>query len=143
MWEAFLQALTATLAIVNPIGAVPVFLGITRAMVPAERARSAGTAALAVLIILLSSAFVGRWVLQAFGLSLSALRAGGGLIIILMGVEMIRGNRTRVQHHGPLPPSDESADGIYVPLAMPMLAGPGAITTVITLAAHRDHHLVG
>lgn len=71
--------------------------------------------------------------LRLFGLSIPAIQAGGGLIILLMGLEMLNGRPTRVQHDHPQADED---DALMVPLAMPMIAGPGAITTVMTLTAH-------
>lgn len=134
MQEQFIRSVVALLAILNPLGAVPVFLGMMHGQSPANRLRAARTATIAVFLILVVSAALGHWVLAAFGLQLSALRAGGGLIVILMGLEMLRGQPTAVQHE---PPNDTAADTIIVPFAMPTLAGPGAITTAITLTADR------
>jgi multiple antibiotic resistance protein len=82
-----------------------------------------------VFAILALAALGGRGILGTFGISIPAFRAAGGLVILLMGLEMLRGSPTRVQHERP----DESDDAIVIPLAMPLIAGPGAITTVITL----------
>jgi len=60
-----------------------------------------------------------------------AFQVGGGLVIVLMGLEMLRGSPTQVQHE---PASDRAQDSILVPFAMPLVAGPGSITTVVTLA---------
>ena len=80
-------------------------------------------------LILALAALGGRAILATFGISIPAFRAAGGLVILLMGLEMLRGFPTRVQHDRP-PDTD---DAIVIPLAMPLIAGPGAITTVITL----------
>lgn len=134
MQEQFIRSVVALLAILNPIGAVPVFLGMMHGKDASQRLRAARTAAFAVFCILAVSAAVGHWVLAAFGLSLSALRAGGGLIVVLMGLEMLRGEPTKVQHD---PPDMSEDDTIVVPFAMPTLAGPGSITTAITLTADK------
>ncbi|MEZ4255486.1 MAG: MarC family protein [Polyangiales bacterium] len=139
MLEQFVRSVIALLAILNPIGAVPVFLSLGGMNDTASRLRAARTAAFAVCTILLLSAVAGRWVLAGFGLELSALRAGGGLVIVLMGLEMLRGEPTRVQHDNS---NSTTNDNVVVPFAMPTVAGPGAITTAITLAANRrglDH----
>jgi multiple antibiotic resistance protein len=123
------RAIIAVLAIANPLGAVPLFLSLTEYRDAGERRRAAVRAALAVFVILALAALGGRAILATFGISIPAFRAAGGLVILLMGLEMLRGFPTRVQHE---PPPDAD-DAIVIPLAMPLIAGPGAITTVITL----------
>jgi multiple antibiotic resistance protein len=129
---SILQEIVALLAITNPLGAVPVFLGITHGSSPAERSRAGVRAALAVVVILGVVALMGKSVLAAFGISMSALQAAGGLVVLLMGLEMLHGTPTKVQH-------DEAPQSrheqVLVPLAMPLMAGPGAITTVLTLSS--------
>ena len=127
------QAIFAILAITNPLGAAPIFLALTRDMSPSERRHEIVRATIAVVSILVGAALIGRWILEAFGVSVSAFQAAGGLIILLMGLEMLRGNPTRVQHDPGQP--TKGGDPIMVPFAMPLIAGPGAITTVITLTS--------
>jgi multiple antibiotic resistance protein len=136
--ESFVQAVIAVLAIANPIGAAPVFLTLTDNLHPTERWRAAVRVSMAVLVILTASALFGRVILGAFGISDAAFRAAGGLVIVLMGLEMLRGSPTQVQHdHQAVEEDDANDDRIIIPLAMPLIAGPGAITTVITLVAQR------
>ncbi len=138
--EAFIQAIVALLAIANPIGAAPIFLGIVEGLEPAQKRAAAVRAALSVFAILAVSAIIGQSMLKLFGISLPAFRAAGGLVIALMGLEMLRGEATRVQHEPDR--FSDADDEILVPFAMPIVAGPGAITTVITLAVtHRTDHL--
>src|SRR5215475_2991352 len=134
--EAYLQSLIALLAIANPIGAAPVFLEIVKGFTHEQKRTAALRASLAVFAILAVAAIAGQAILSLFGISLPAFRAAGGLVIVLMGLEMLRGEPTRVQRD---PGDPQTAEGeILVPFAMPLVAGPGAITTVITLAvAHR------
>lgn len=120
------------LAISNPLGAVPVFLGITENLTAGERSRAGIRAALTVTTILVVVALAGRLILDAFSISMPALQAAGGLVILLMGLEMLHGAPTRVQHDQE---QQLTTDRILVPLAMPLLAGPGAITTVLTLSS--------
>lgn len=127
-----LQDIVAILAISNPLGALPVFLAITETATSAERSRAAVRAAFVVTAILAAAALVGRPILRAFGISMPALQAAGGLVILLMGLEMLHGAPTRVQHDDA---QQSTADRVLVPLAMPLLAGPGAITTVLTLSS--------
>ncbi len=131
--ESLLQDVVALLAITNPLGAIPVFLAITKRVDSGERWSAAIRAALAVAMILAVAALAGTPILKAFGISMPAFRVAGGLVILLMGLEMLRGTPTKVQHDEETKVS--AADQVLVPLAMPLIAGPGAITTVITLSA--------
>ena len=133
MVEHFFQVLVALLAITDPPGAVPVFLTLTARMTPPARKRAPLRAALASTAILLLSLLAGEAILKVFGVSLPAFQAAGGLLLVLMGLEMLRGAPTKVQDESE---SDEqSEDQILVPLAMPLIAGPGSIATVITFTA--------
>src|SRR5574337_474233 len=128
----FLQAFVSLLAITNPIIAAPMFLGIVAGMPLAARRRAAGQAAMAVLAILAGAAIGGRYILELFGISLDAFRTAGGLVIILVGLEMLRGSPSGIQQDHASP--EDAQDRIVVPFAMPLVAGPGAITTAITLS---------
>jgi multiple antibiotic resistance protein len=130
--RSLIQAIIAVLAIADPLGAVPVFVALTRDMSAEERLRAARRAALAVAWILTAAALFGSAILDLFGISLPAFRAGGGLVVLLMGLEMLGGQRTRVQ---PEPDGVSRDDTILVPFSMPLIAGPGAITTVVALSA--------
>ena len=120
------------LAIANPVGSAPLFLLFVDGLSRAEKRRAAGLASVAVLAILGVSALAGRTVLGLFGLQIASFQAAGGLVIALMGLEMLRGEPTRL--HTEAPGDEDPSDRILVPFAMPLVAGPGAITTVITLA---------
>ncbi len=129
---SLMQEIVALLAISNPLGAVPVFLAITQGVTTGERTRAALRAAVAVIVILGVVALTGKSVLAVFGISMPALQAAGGLVVVLMGLEMLHGVPTKVQHDQ----EPESAhEQVLVPLAMPLMAGPGAITTVLTLSS--------
>lgn len=132
--EHFLQSTLALLAIANPLSAAPIFLAVLSGQTAAERQSAARRAALSVLVILAASAVLGRYLLLLFGISFAAFRAGGGLVITLMGLEMLQGTPTRVQHD---PSEGGPDDRILVPVAMPLIAGPGAITTTMALAVRQ------
>lgn len=136
MLEPFVQSAIALVAIANPIGAAPVFLSITQGVSAEERWRLMLRATVAVFVILAGAALVGRPLLAAFGVSLAAFRTGGGLVILLMGLEQLRGDKTPVQNLRTR--DDDVEDTVMVPFAMPMVAGPGAITTVVTLASRAE-----
>jgi multiple antibiotic resistance protein len=130
--RSLIQAIIAVLAIADPLGAAPVFIALTREMGPEQRAQAARRAAFAVGMILTAAALFGSWILDLFGVSLPAFRAGGGLVVLLMGLEMLSGQRTRVQ---PELEGVSREDTLLVPFAMPLIAGPGAIATVVALSA--------
>ena len=129
---SFMQEIVALLAISNPLGAVPVFLVLTEGTSPPERSRAALRAAVAVVVILGVVAVAGKALLAAFGISMPALQAAGGLVVLLMGLEMLHGAPTKIQHDQE---TESRHEQVLVPLAMPLMAGPGAITTVLTLSS--------
>ena len=131
--DQFLQVVVALLAICDPPGAVPAYLGITETMPPEARRKAPLRAAVTVTVILGVALLAGEILLRMFGISLPAFQAAGGLLILLMGLEMLRGTPTKVQDESQH--EADSEDRILVPLAMPMIAGPGAIATVITFSA--------
>lgn len=130
--DQYIQAIVALLAIANPLSAVPLFLQAVDGIDRTQQRKSALLAAISVFTILLSAAVAGNWVLDIFGISISAFRCGGGLVILLMGLTMLQGRTSKVQQESLT--HNERRSKIFVPIAMPLIAGPGAITTVITIA---------
>jgi len=131
----FIKAVIGVVAIVNPLGAIPVFLSLAGSKSPDERSRIARVAAIAVGVILILSAWIGESLLSFFGITISALRIGGGLLIVLMSIDMLHSRMSGARH------TDEEAaeaqakeDIAVVPLAIPLMAGPGAISLVIVNA---------
>lgn len=127
-----LQALIALIAIANPLAAVPVFLSLVPPNDAAAQRQAARRVALAVLVILSGAVLVGRLVLETFGVSFAAFRVGGGLVVTLTGLDMLRSRHWE--------PPDEAVtttavDQLIVPVAMPLIAGPGTIITAMTMAA--------
>ena len=130
-----LKNLISLIAVVDPLSAVPLFLTLTVHQSGPQRARTARTASLATFIILMGGALIGRWVLELFGISLASVKAAGGVLFLFMGLEMLNARPSRSRQ---TPEETEEAEGrgdvAVVPLALPMLAGPGAIGSVILLA---------
>jgi multiple antibiotic resistance protein len=133
----YVHILTALFVIINPIGAVPVFITLTRDQPLAARKRVARVTATAVAIVLVLSVFLGDPLLKFFGISLPAFRVGGGILIMLMAIAMLKGHEGEARHT-PVAEADagERESIAVVPLAIPMLSGPGAISTTIVYA-HR------
>jgi multiple antibiotic resistance protein len=137
MSSEFLRFAAALFAIMNPLGNIAIFLSITAERSSAERAKIALATAAAVLITLLVAAAIGREILVLFGISIGSFRVAGGVIVLLIGLSMLHARPSDV-HHSPA----EEADGqqkdnpAIFPLAIPMIAGPGAMATVIIYAEH-------
>lgn len=131
---SILLAFTSIFVVVDPVSNTITFLSLTRAMRPKDRARTArrGAAIGGVLLIVFSLA--GQFILKFFGVHISYLRVAGGLLLLLVAIDMMLGRRSR---EGYTPEEQEEAshkeDISIFPLAIPMLAGPGAITTVMLL----------
>ena len=140
---SFMLLLVGLIAIVNPLGALPVFLSMSDKTDPNADMRTINRAAVAVALILLISAWTGEALLGFFGITIDAFRVGGGLLILLMGISMLHGKQSHVQHCPN--ESEEMAckeDISVVPLAIPLMAGPGAISLVI-LDANKIHSFGG
>ena len=135
--QEYLQAIAAIVAIISPFDKIPIFLGITEKLSARERVRAAITVVIASGVILVGAVFFGRPVLDMFGISLPAFQTAGGLVLILVGLQMLHGEPTRIQT--PKNNFSEVEDSLFVPLTVPLLAGPGAIATVITLAISDPH----
>src|SRR5262245_43260851 len=134
-----LQAIVTVLAVINPVVCGSIFLTLTPSLTSRQRRWAAVRVTLSILVILVGSALIGLKVLSVFGISLDVFRIVGGTIIAYMGFDMLRGRQTV----GQASPADDnhSAPNSFAPLIM-FAAGPGTITTVVTLAAvHTPHGL--
>ncbi|HEX6533086.1 MAG TPA: MarC family protein [Gemmatimonadaceae bacterium] len=125
---------TSVLFIVDPIAVVPTYLVITQDETPLQRQRTAARACIAAAILLIVFGIAGRLIFRLFGITLPAFRIAGGLILWLVAMDMLRGERRTQESTTEIVEGQEKEDVALTPLAMPMLAGPGAISTVIVLA---------
>ncbi len=132
--SSFLKDTTSLLAIVEPLGAVPIFLSLTSGMSASKQKVIARRAAMAGFLILLSALIFGKWLLTIFGISLPSIRVGGGLLFIVMGLQLILSDNHDKITKSELEESDSRKDVAVVPLALPILSGPGAMGAVILLA---------
>ncbi|NMH64056.1 YchE family NAAT transporter [Shewanella salipaludis] len=126
-------------AIINPVGLLPVFVSLTSHQSAAERNHTGKVANFAVVVILLVTMVAGQHILNMFSISLSAFRIAGGTLIALIAMSMLQGKLGEVKRNQE---EDREASGMesvaVVPLALPLMAGPGAISSVIVFAAeHR------
>src|SRR3989338_6476738 len=132
--------------IVDPIAAVPSFLAMTQQNSQEERIRMAGLASCVAGCVLVIFSLAGGWILNAFGITLPAFEIAGGIILLKIALDMLQARRTALKET-----PEEEAEGItkediaITPLAVPMLAGPGAITAVVLLSGQSTdffHYLV-
>jgi len=130
-------ALSATFFVVDPLANVPIFLSVTRRFSPDQRRAAAARAALAAWVTLCVFALAGGLIFQAFGISLGAFKVAGGLMLLLMSIDMMRAQpsptRTTAAEQDESQANAQIEQIAIVPLAIPMLAGPGAIATVMVL----------
>ncbi|MFA5572643.1 MAG: MarC family protein [Crenarchaeota archaeon] len=119
-----IPAIIALFIIVDPIGNIPIFIGLTEKIEPAQRRRVFNVATLVGFVLLLFFAFLGQEVLSIFGLSIYAFQIAGGLLLLIISVKILVSEYTHDSVGSP-----ESLGA--VPIAMPLLVGPGAITTTI------------
>lgn len=129
-----LITVTSVLFIVDPIAAVPSYLVVTQNESAAERKRTALRASVAMGLLLVVFGAGGRFIFQAFGITLPAFRIAGGLILWLVALDMVRAQRSTHEGKEELSEGQVKEDVAITPLAIPILAGPGAISTVMVLA---------
>lgn len=138
--EIFIFLSAALFSVLNPIGTVPIFVGLTQDYSKKERNRVAIWTGFNVFVILIISFFIGQYVLQFFGITITALRIAGGIIIASSGFGLLNGNFSKNKGINKKVQEDiENRNDIALtPLAMPMLAGPGSISLLI--AYYQEHH---
>ncbi len=133
MLTLFVTAFTALFSVVNPLGAMPIFLSLTEGEDDAERKNTATRASIYFVIILIVSFFIGHYILLFFGISIDALRIAGGLIILSSGYGLLSDNFAKSRSidkkvHSEAKDSDDSS---LTPIAIPLLAGPGSMSMLI------------
>src|SRR5579871_2986688 len=132
--EYILFALSSLFVIVDPIAAIPGFIAMTPDETPESRKRMAGLACAVMAGVLILFAVAGKWIFKILSITMPAFEIAASILLLLVALDMLRAQRSRVQET-----SEETAAGAsktdiaITPLAVPMLAGPGAISTVIVL----------
>jgi len=129
-----LLAFSSIFFLVDPFAAIPSFLAITENADAERRKRMAQKAAITCFIVLTSFAVAGQLIFRMFGITLPAFEIAGGLILMLIGLDMLEAKRSPTQEaHGDKEEATAKEDAGIVPLGIPMLAGPGAISSVMVL----------
>ena len=138
--ELFIYLFFALFSVLNPIGTVPIFVGLTQGDDKKERSRISFWVAINVCIILIISFFVGKYVLEFFGITINALRITGGIIIASSGFSLLSGKFSKKRGINKKVETETQTrnDIALTPLAMPMLAGPGSMSLLI--AFYQEHH---
>ncbi|MEX0960393.1 MAG: MarC family protein [Burkholderiales bacterium] len=135
-WAEIVKLTVALLAIVDPLAAIPIFLAATAGLETTRRRRIARVVSITVFCVLAASALVGTAILDLFGISIPSFLIGGGILFLLLAISMLQAKESRIRQT-----PDEAEEALekeaiaIVPLAIPLLAGPGAITSMI-IATH-------
>lgn len=133
-------------ALVNPVGIIPVFISMTSYQSAAARNKTNLTANLSVAIILWTSLFLGDGILQVFGISIDSFRIAGGILVVTIAMSMISGKLGEDKQNKQEKSESAIRESVgVVPLALPLMAGPGAISSTIVWGSryHNWGHLLG
>src|SRR5271165_1772766 len=129
-----LIAFTSIFVLVDPVAAIPTFLAMTDGSEPASRRHMAVRAAWTCFIVLVTFSVAGTFIFRMFGITLAAFKIAGGVILAMIGLDMLKAKRSPTKETpGEAAEGSEKEDVGIVPLGVPMLAGPGSISTVMVL----------
>lgn len=136
----YLQFFIGMMAIINPVGLLPVFVSLTSHQTPPERNNTALSAVIAVAVILLVVLYMGQAILSLFSISIASFRIAGGVLITMIAFSMLQGRLGQVKHNKEEDRENATKESVaVVPLALPLMAGPGAMSSVIVYAAEHAH----
>jgi len=134
-----LLCFTSLLAIINPLSATPMYLALTDGYSPGRRRKTLANAIVTAFLILVVFALLGGIIFELFGITIHAFRIAGGIIFFGIGMDMLQAKRSRVKTT-----AEEEQEGMMkedvgvTPLGIPMITGPGAITTVMVLMTQAE-----
>jgi len=133
--DYLVSALVTLIVVVDPVGLVPTFLAVTQGLPPPARRSIAVRASIIAGAILMGTALIGDWLLHQLGITLPAFRIAGGLLLFAVASEMVLGVRIERQSRQAEEALEERVRNVAAfPLAIPLMAGPGAITATLLLA---------
>ncbi|WP_432524107.1 MarC family protein [Kineococcus sp. SYSU DK006] len=130
-WQLFGESFVTLFVIMDPLGTVPIFLGLTGTFSAAERSRAARQAVFVAFGVIIAFALFGQRILDYLHISLPALQAAGGLLLLLIALELLTGK-------GDEPTSTVGVNVAMVPLGTPLLAGPGAIVATMVFVQQAE-----
>ncbi len=125
----FIHALVGVFVIVNPFGNVPLFISLTQKFTPVERRNAIAKSVVIATAILLVFALIGKFLFDLLNVTLDSLRIAGGLLLLAIAFDMLMGRSPASK----IDPDEERESVAVTPMATPLLAGPGAMTTVMVL----------
>lgn len=140
MIELFLSAFAMLFVVIDPPGCAPIYAGLTKGALPNQQRAMAIRAVMIATAILLVFALVGEALLRTLGISLSAFRIAGGIMLFIIALEMVFEKRQerREDRAEKVMQTPEVEDVSVFPMAMPMIAGPGSIATIMLLVSRAD-----
>ncbi len=142
-WTDLIKLTVALLAIVDPFAGIPVFLSTTTGYTQAERRRVTQVVAITVFCVLAVAAMIGTQMLRFFGISIPSFLIAGGILLLLMAISMLQAKESGIRQTPDEAEEASEKDAVaVVPLGIPLLAGPGAISTMI-IATHHSHGFLG
>lgn len=136
-WHILMMFFVAMLAITNPIGNVAIFISLVANTTIAHQRKTAITASVAIFLIFIIVVWTGSWILAFFGITPAAFETAGAIIIFLLGLSMLNAHDNKAGHSSMHHTEEEEKAAkkkvsvAVVPMAIPLVAGPGAITTII------------
>ena len=136
MLELFVSSFVTFFVVIDPPGCAPIFAGLTAGATAAHRRAMAVRAVIVSAIILLVFALVGEPLLHGLGIELASFRIAGGIMLFLIALEMVFEKRTQRREDRAAKANAEEEDVSIFPMAMPMIAGPGSIASIMLLTAH-------
>lgn len=137
--EYILLAASSLFVIVDPLATAPAFLAMTPTDTPEQRLRTARIACFTMAVVLLAFSMAGTVIFKVFGITMPAFQIAASIVLLLIALDMLRVQRSRVQEtREETRAGTEKTDIAITPLAIPMLAGPGAISTTILLQNEAD-----
>jgi multiple antibiotic resistance protein len=134
LFQSALITFTSVLFIVDPIAVIPTYLVITRDETPLQRRRTALRACIAAALLMIAFGLAGKFVFETLGITMPAFRVAGGAILWIVAMDMLQAKRTTQESAPEIEEGRAKEDVAITPLAMPMLAGPGAISTIMVLS---------
>jgi multiple antibiotic resistance protein len=141
MTAILISAFITLFVVIDPVGLGPIFIGLTEGFAAAERRKIAWEASVITFCVLAGTALIGDWLLTKLGISLAAFRIAGGLLLFAIAFEMVFGQR--VERKTGQSPGAQAQHIAAFPLAIPLMAGPGALTAMILLAGRMDGNWMG
>jgi multiple antibiotic resistance protein len=135
MWETAVYAFVAFLVILDPPGTAAVFAAMTRNVPDQHRRVMARRATVMAAMMLFAFALAGEWLLRVMGITLPAFRIGGGILLLLLAADMVFARQSGLRSTTPVEEAEaaEREDITVFPLAFPLIAGPGALTSVVLM----------